>query len=120
MVSRQDRTSPRACPWHLPLWLPRSVSSLALLALVSPIFFPAHAHTLACDKSERALARLAEKYKEMPEARGITNKGNLAQILAHEDGKTWTFIVTMPNGVSCLLEAGESWETVIRVIGNPS
>lgn len=41
---------------------------------------------------------------------GLTNTGTLVELLQSEDG-SWTLIMTMPNGRSCLMAAGQNWET---------
>ena len=40
-------------------------------------------------------------------------------VLTSDDGSTWTIIVSMPNGTSCLLAAGENWQPVERVAQGP-
>ena len=41
---------------------------------------------------------------------GLANNGGVLEILVSQSSESWTIIVTMPNGVSCLVAAGESWE----------
>ncbi|MFQ6017937.1 MAG: hypothetical protein ACE5KF_07050 [Kiloniellaceae bacterium] len=53
--------------------------------------------------------RLAERYGEAPIAAGVTARGALLEVLATEDGATWTIIVTTPQGLSCVRAAGEGW-----------
>ncbi len=45
---------------------------------------------------------------------GVTNKGALVEVLTTGDGSTWTIIVSMPNGTSCLFAAGEGWRSMER------
>jgi hypothetical protein len=40
-------------------------------------------------------------------------------VLTSDDGATWTIIVSMPNGMSCLLAAGEDWQVVQQVAQGP-
>ena len=68
----------------------------------------------ACNPRADVLAHLAKKYREVPVAIGVTNKGALVEVLTTADGKTWTIIVTLPNGTSCLVAAGEGWRSVPR------
>ena len=35
--------------------------------------------------------------------------------LSSEKNKSWTMIITMPDGNSCLMAAGENWETIKTV-----
>ena len=45
---------------------------------------------------------------------GVTNKGALVEVLTSADGGTWTIIVTTPQGMSCLVAAGEGWRFLPR------
>jgi hypothetical protein len=67
-----------------------------------------------CDTRDRVLAHLAAKYAEAPVAIGVTNKGALVEVLATSNGSTWTIIVSMPNGTSCIVAAGEGWRGMER------
>ena len=65
----------------------------------------------ACRPHDNVVGHLAKKYGEAPVAIGVTNKGSLVEVLTTGDGNTWTIIVTLPNGTSCLVAAGEGWST---------
>ena len=41
---------------------------------------------------------------------GLSNNGGVVEILTSPKGVTWTIIITMPNGMSCLVAAGKNWE----------
>lgn len=81
----------------------------------------------ACSTRAQILGALTKRYGEMPVAMGIASNGGLVEVLASPaDGGskpgTWSIIVTMPTGISCLLATGESWETLLAVPvrGEPS
>ena len=57
------------------------------------------------------LEQLAKRYGERLVAQGISIQGVLIEILAAPNGETFTIIVTLANGMSCLVAAGEHWET---------
>tara|TARA_R110002072_G_scaffold11668_18_gene52350 strand:- start:1636 stop:1971 length:336 start_codon:yes stop_codon:yes gene_type:complete len=63
----------------------------------------------ACNLREKVLSHLATKYSEAPVAIGVTSSGALLEVLSSNEGITWTVILTRPDGVSCLLAAGEGW-----------
>jgi hypothetical protein len=65
-----------------------------------------------CDERTKVLGHLANKYQEAPVAIGVTSSGGLVEVLSTGDGNTWTIIVSNPNGVSCLLAAGEGWRAL--------
>ncbi len=69
----------------------------------------ATAQTKQCDQRKKVLGHLAQKYKEAPIAAGVTASGGLVEVLTTGDGNTWTIIVSQPNGLSCLVAAGEGW-----------
>lgn len=88
----------------------------ALCAAVA-ISLPASAIAapMACSPREDVVNQLATKFKEAPVAIGLANNGGLLEVLTAGDGATWTIIITMPNGVSCLVAAGEDWQNHKRV-----
>ena len=67
-----------------------------------------------CTERATALAHLAKKYGEASVAAGITLNGALVEVFTTGDGNTWTIIVSTPNGMSCLVAAGEGWRTFER------
>lgn len=69
----------------------------------------------ACAKRTDAVTHLASKYEEAPVAIGIANNGGVLEVLSSEKG-SWTILVTMPNGVSCMLATGQSWEALEPVV----
>lgn len=62
-----------------------------------------------CDARQKIVSLLDEKYGERAQAVGVTGDGRLIEVFASADGRTWTIIVTNPQGLSCLLAAGEGW-----------
>ena len=93
-------------------------ASFASAALLGPL--GAHAQTqsqtqtqtLLCGQRASVIGRLAEKYREAPVAVGVNSAGNMVEILTADDGGTWTIIVSLPNGISCLIDAGEGWRAL--------
>ncbi len=72
-----------------------------------------------CDERDNVLAVLAKKYQETPIAAGVTNTGGLVEVLTDTKGGTWTIIVTTPQGMSCLVAAGEGWRNIPFVMLDP-
>jgi hypothetical protein len=62
-----------------------------------------------CGPRSIVVQKLKSELGEKPEAAGLTHSGGVIEILASKDG-SWTVIMTAPNGLSCLLAAGEAWE----------
>ncbi len=51
---------------------------------------------------------------------GLANNGGVIEVLSSGSGNTWTIIITMPNGVTCLLAAGEGWESLPLIAAGPT
>ena len=68
--------------------------------------YPAYAQLNA------AIAWKRSNNYEEPVAVGLATNGGVIEVLASPDGKTWTAIIAMPDGTSCLIAAGQGWETV--------
>lgn len=68
-----------------------------------------------CNERDKVLGLLNKKYQEQPVAFGVTNTGGLIEVLTADGGKTWTIILSMSDGISCLLAAGEGWRWLKRV-----
>ncbi len=92
------------------------VVMLAIGVLALSPATPAAAQAAAvCDARAEVLRHLERQYAEAPVALGLANTGGVVEVLASPNGATWTIIVTLPDGTSCLVAAGESWETVPRL-----
>ena len=97
--------------------------TLALSAGLALIAQTATAQTATaqpqCNDRKQVLDLLAQKYKEAPVASGVTNNGGLVEVLTDTKGGTWTIIVTTPQGVSCLVAAGEGWREMEQIALDP-
>ena len=47
---------------------------------------------------------------------GLANNGGVIEILSSKTGNSWTIILTMPNGTTCMIAAGENWESLPHLI----
>ena len=72
-----------------------------------------------CDQRDSVLQILQQKYKEAPVALGVTHNGGLVEVLSTGNGTTWSIIVTTPQGMSCLVAAGEGWRAMEQVAADP-
>jgi len=92
----------------------KSLIAVTLIALPAQAF----AGSMPCSDRDDVLSQLGTKYKEAPAAVGVANNGGLIEVLTSTDGSTWTIILSMPNGKSCLLAAGEEWHDVERAVAD--
>ncbi len=80
---------------------------------------PAPAADGPCTQDRKAVIRqLGTQYREKPVAMGLANNGGVIELLHSKDRTTWTLIITMPDGVTCPVAAGESWENIPIVAGS--
>ena len=72
-----------------------------------------------CGERGKFLAHLGKNHQESPTAMGVTASGRVIEVLTSRDG-TWTIIMTHPNGVTCMVAAGQAWEVVEQVAMGPT
>ena len=88
----------------------------AIAALVTAFSLPATAQQqAACAKRTDVLKHLSAKYTEAPVALGLANNGGVLEVLSSKTGTSWTIIITMPNGPTCMMAAGENWEKIPHI-----
>ena len=89
---------------------------VAVATLVTAISLPATAQQQpACTQRGDLLKHLSAKYTEAPVALGLANKGGVVEVLSSKTGSSWTIIITMPNGPTCMVAAGENWEEIPHI-----
>tara|TARA_R110000868_G_scaffold28525_8_gene106922 strand:- start:9683 stop:9991 length:309 start_codon:yes stop_codon:yes gene_type:complete len=88
----------------------------AAAALIITFSLPATAQQqAACAKRTDVLKHLSAKYTEAPVALGLANNGGVLEVLSSKTGTSWTIIITMPNGPTCMVAAGENWEKIPHI-----
>ena len=88
------------------------IAILGVLLVISP-FNPAAAQPV-CGERNKFTNRLEQSFAEHPIAMGLTDKGAVLEVFASQNG-SWTFLITMPNGLTCVVASGQSWETLAAV-----
>jgi hypothetical protein len=83
-----------------------AAASAGLLAL--SVALPAAAQAPQCAARKAVLERLSSTYHEEPVSIGVTATGSLLEVLASPEG-SWTIIITVPGGPTCLVSSGEGW-----------
>lgn len=69
---------------------------------------------LTCDMREAIISDLKNGYSEQPVALGVTSAGTVMELWTAANGDTWTLMVTLTDGNSCVIGAGDSWTTIQR------
>ena len=65
---------------------------------------------LPCGDTKELLKVLSEKYGEAPIGIGINTQGEMTTLFVSKSG-TYTFVISSPNGQSCVASGGTDWET---------
>lgn len=86
----------------------------ALVATTAAL--PAVAQT-SCGSRDQLVKVLSDQFKEQPVSIGLARPGQVMEVFASPSG-SWSMVVTMPNGTSCLIAAGENWEMLKLVKGD--
>lgn len=94
--------------------------TIVSLAGIFTVIFSVSLHAQPqCAPRSEVLQTLQRKYSEAPVALGVTHNGGLVEVLSTNGGATWSIIVTTPQGMSCLVAAGEGWRAMERVAADP-
>lgn len=70
------------------------------------------AQTSNCAPFEIVNERLVSKYSEEQRTIGLTSQGAVITQYANDETGTWTIIAVNPNGIACVLAAGDGWEAI--------
>lgn len=65
-----------------------------------------------CAPRQTVLERLAGVYGETRRGMGLIREKAMMEVFASEDTGSWTIVMTLPNGTTCLMASGQSFETV--------
>jgi len=80
----------------------------------------ADAQTRNCAQRERVVTRLGETYGEGRQAIGLAASNQVVETWANLESGTWTVTVTTPNGLTCLVASGKSFELVDEEVAKAS
>lgn len=86
--------------------------TLGFMLVSSPVGIADEPTKSSCESRSAVLDFLSSRYLEAPVAMGVATNGGLVEILTSGPGSTFTIIVTMPNGLTCMVAAGDSWESL--------
>ncbi|UWQ50522.1 hypothetical protein K3722_03465 [Leisingera caerulea] len=92
--------------------LPAALAALTLAAA------PAAAQSRNCAPRDTVVKRLAEKYGESRQSIGMGQQGMVMETFASDETGSWTITVTTPNGMTCLVASGQSYEVLAEALPN--
>lgn len=88
---------------------PAQRALLLSIALVAVLFVtaPAFAQSV-CGDRRQIVDALENHHQEFVDSTGTIDNGGLAELFV-ADGGSWTLMMTLPGGPTCLLASGENW-----------
>ncbi len=69
-----------------------------------------------CAPRADVVQRLAEIYGETRRSIGIARQGAVMELFASDQSGSWTITITMPEGVTCLIATGQSFEALAEAL----
>jgi len=98
--------------------IPNLTTALAA-ALACLAAGPAMAQSAQCAPREVVVQRLNEAYGETRQSMGLAANNAVVEVFASDTSGSWTITVTGPNGVTCLIAAGQAFEAMAGDIPAP-
>ncbi len=65
-----------------------------------------------CDARTAVLDKLASKYGETRRSIGLAANRTVMEVFASDATGTWSMLMTLPTGVSCLVASGDGFEAL--------
>ena len=96
--------------------LVRTATALALLA-ATPAANAEEAR--ACAERSTVVRKLEERFGETLRSVGLHRDDGLVEVYSSEATGTWTILLTHPDGMACLLAAGQLWEQDVHPPARP-
>lgn len=83
---------------------------LLLGAVASNHAAAADPQATTCGPHTDVVKALGDRFHETQSAMALTSAGTLLEVLTADGGATWTIIVSRPDGLSCVVAAGQDWQ----------
>ncbi len=99
-------------------WVSGIVSIVALAGVAT--FSGEASAEPSCGQREEVVKVLAQRHAEAPTSMGLAMNGAMVEVFSTVDGMSWTLLMTMPDGRSCVMAAGESWMSMTQISGQAS
>ena len=90
-----------------------SVIGGLLLAFVSAFTDARAAAAMLCGPRKDVAEDLAQDHGEFPVSWGLIGNSHLIEVFVSPAGD-FTIIVTRPDGLACIMAAGENWQTPMK------
>ena len=88
-----------------------ALATLAALTGATPLAAQS-AQSMICGQRDTVVAQLRARFGEQVRAMGLAGQTRIVEVYASEETGSWTITVTSVDGITCLLAAGQHYETV--------
>lgn len=99
------------------MMIARSLSMTTAFACLPAL--PAMAQSGECAPRETVVQRLAEAYGETRQSVGLWASNAVVEVFASDASGSWTITVTGPDGITCLVAAGQAFEAMAERLPGP-
>jgi len=83
-----------------------------LVTLIPTAAIPTAASAVGpCASRSESIAILKDNLGEIKAGHGLSNRGHLVEVFVSPAGN-WTILLSRPDGLSCIIDAGEGWAMV--------
>ena len=85
------------------------MKQIILALMVIGLSAPAWAQGRVCAKRDKLVGEIAKSHGETRQSIGLQRNSSVIETFANLDTGSWTIIVSLPTGISCLVAAGEAY-----------
>lgn len=82
---------------------------VAAALFVATVTASADAAVRHCAERDTLGGFLEQTYHEHRDALGVTPSGHLVELFVSDRG-SWTLVLSMANGISCIISSGQGWQ----------
>lgn len=69
-----------------------------------------------CAPRPMVLEQLASDFGETRRSIGLARQGQVVELFASAETGSWTITITLPNGLTCLVAAGQAFESLAETL----
>ena len=91
---------------------------VAAALIVVPLTASAEATVRHCAERDTLGGFLERTYHEHRDALGVTPSGHLVELFVSDKG-SWTLVLSMANGISCIISSGQGWQDELAPESGP-
>jgi hypothetical protein len=97
-----------------------ALATVAVALFGGPLGATAHVEESApCAGRNIIVEMLESQYDESARAIGVVSEEVVLEVFVSAKSGSWTVLITVTEGLSCVMAAGESWQETPQVNGEP-